>query len=194
MPSPSNTAAKIIAFSEIAEGWHFGEGTRPDHEIILKAIGINRSLEGAGFSLTNAFPGPDGDIKVTGYLNDYYLEVLVNLDGRFDLYAEKDDAVLFENDGLSLFSTILVISERGSQWHMSDSFIGTTLTSNWEGFSPRLLKYQAGAGYQLLIQNVLPQQDEHFASILTSTIPMSQERPQFFSKTGTLTYPMTASS
>jgi len=194
MPNPNNTAEKIIAFSQIPEGWHFGEGTHPQRACVLKALGINRALEGAGFSRTDAFLGPDGDIKVTGYLGDYYLEVLVNLDGSFDHYAEKDDEVLFEKDGLSLFSTLLIISGRGSQWHTSDSFIRTITIPNGVGSNPRPLKYQAGEGYQLLIQNVSPQPDEHFASISNSITPASQEYPPFFSKTRTLTYLMAASS
>jgi hypothetical protein len=84
----SGTAEKIDSFSTLPKKWYYGSGAPPQHDTIESALWWNSKLIGAGFDKTDAFPGVNGEIMVTGYSGPHYIEVLVEPNLRIDLIYE----------------------------------------------------------------------------------------------------------
>ncbi len=66
---PETTADKIRGFGGFKAGWHYGEGIPFPALAIDLALRVETMLRDAGYPATDAFPGTDGEIAVTGYLN-----------------------------------------------------------------------------------------------------------------------------
>lgn len=86
---PDQTAAKIIGFSHYEPGWCYGEGQIPTLTRVWVALSLNREAERAGFKETNAFLGLDGEIRVTAYDKDVYVEVTAEVDNTYTFVAER---------------------------------------------------------------------------------------------------------
>src|ERR1039458_7833127 len=95
VPTPA-TVKKIQGFSYLQEGWHYGNGTPPTDLIIGQAISVNNLFIQVGLTTTNAFPGVDGEIMVTAYKDEYYIECIVEKNGNYSITAEEKQ-VEFEN-------------------------------------------------------------------------------------------------
>lgn len=66
----------IRSFSELQEGWNFGEGIAPSDEVIDKALQIYRL--GKSFLLIgNAFPVGDGEIEISFSHKDHFIDILI---------------------------------------------------------------------------------------------------------------------
>ena len=85
------TRSKIKGFAEYVAGWHFGEGVPPSQDIIERASRIETYLRILGFAETDAFLGISGEVMVTGYRGNHYIEVLAEVDGQFGLVYEHGD-------------------------------------------------------------------------------------------------------
>ena len=103
MPTTTHRPAreKILDFSRYSKGWDYGEGKPFSPETICRALLINRVIIAKCTPETDAFPGPDGDIMVTAYCDQWYWEFLINASGRVTYVAEKDDRVIDERADLS---------------------------------------------------------------------------------------------
>lgn len=74
--SPDPVEEYIRSFSELPEGWNFGEGRAPSGEVINKAIEVYG--RGKSFMLTgNAFPLVDGEIEISFSNQDHFIDVLI---------------------------------------------------------------------------------------------------------------------
>lgn len=78
---------KVYSFLSLQEGWHYGEGTPPSISVVNKAY---RLIERASLSLfrTDVYPGVDGEVQVSLYFRDHYLEFLI----------ERDESVTFVHE------------------------------------------------------------------------------------------------
>jgi hypothetical protein len=86
--SANTTGEKILDFSEIEDGWHFGEGISISSKAIRDASRLYDVLIEYGFYETDAFPGLAGEVRVTAYWNDYYFEFTRERDGRWSFIEE----------------------------------------------------------------------------------------------------------
>jgi hypothetical protein len=84
----SGTAEKINLFSTLPERWHYGSGAAPRRDTVESALWWNSKVIHAGFDKTDAFPGVNGEIMVTGYAGPHYIEVLIEPSLRIDLVYE----------------------------------------------------------------------------------------------------------
>ena len=131
MPTIINRPArdKILDFSRYSKGWDYGEGKPFSTETLRRALLLNRIIIAKCTPETDAFPGPDGDIMVTAYWDQWYWEFLINAGGTVTYIAEKNDIVTDERDGLS-FNEALAIARRLTKqtWKLYESSMpsGTT--------------------------------------------------------------------
>jgi hypothetical protein len=101
-PSYDKTHKKILSFRALKKGWHFGEGVPLDELKLTQAIELNREAVQLGFLRTNAFPGVDGEIRVTVYHQEHYLEFTIETDDTITYIHEIDNREIENREGLSL--------------------------------------------------------------------------------------------
>jgi hypothetical protein len=125
----AQTAKKITGFEQLQPGWHYGGATPPTQHSIDLALSLNVAIWYAGFRRTNAFPGVDGEVRVTGYHGTIYLECTVELNGHITLVLEQDDREVMYREGLSMNEAFAELSKlRGITWASSGSSIRATTT------------------------------------------------------------------
>jgi hypothetical protein len=90
LPPPNHTEEKIRSFSMLAVGWHYGSGRTPSREMIATAVQWHRYLISLGFTVTDAFPGRNGEIMVTAYEGPYYIEILLETTSTVSFLHERD--------------------------------------------------------------------------------------------------------
>jgi hypothetical protein len=84
------TEEKIRSFSALPAGWHFGSGHAPSQEMVATAIQWHRHLIRLGFTVTDAFPGTNGEIMITAYEGARYIEILLETISTISLIQESD--------------------------------------------------------------------------------------------------------
>lgn len=86
---------KVRTFSELKKGWHFGHEGQPFLcETIFEAAKFAEAMERQGFS-TDAFPGLNGEIRVTIY--DPYYEFDFRQNGRHTFQGDQQTDPAFEH-------------------------------------------------------------------------------------------------
>jgi len=74
--SPDPVEDYIRSFSELPDGWNFGEGKAPSDEVINKAIQVYRLGKSFGL-MGNAFPVGDGEIEISFSYQDHFIDILI---------------------------------------------------------------------------------------------------------------------
>lgn len=82
---PSRTLQKLESFAALPQGWHYGRGGPISAETHQLAAQIWNDLLGAGFTLTDAFPGSDGEVQLTAYHQDHFLSLMIEPGGETTL-------------------------------------------------------------------------------------------------------------
>ncbi len=95
------TEQKITSFGKLPAGWNYGQGSPATSDRVITAILYNRLYRAYGFSKTDAFPGNDGEIMITAYEGDHYVEITFEIDNtcRFVYEYQRNEEVYKE--GLS---------------------------------------------------------------------------------------------
>lgn len=96
---------KVREFLEMEEGWHFGEGVTPTRETAKIALNI---AEKASLSLlsTDVFPGISGEIQLSVYHKNHYLEFIVEPNGAITYARESDDQEIEYEEGIRIENAI----------------------------------------------------------------------------------------
>ncbi len=89
--STDTTAEKIRSFASRSIGWHYGSGGPASKGTVGRALTYLAFIRLVGFAETDAFPGIDGEVMITGYHRDYYIELTLELDGSFRFAYQKGD-------------------------------------------------------------------------------------------------------
>ncbi len=128
-PSYHKTHKKILGFKSLKKGWHFGEGIPPEESRLTQSIELNREAVNLGFLRTNAFPGVDGEIRVTVYHQKHYLEFTIETDDTVTYIHEVDNQEIEYETGLSFEEAKGKIKAfREKEWNLSETSIGSILT------------------------------------------------------------------
>jgi hypothetical protein len=90
LPTSNSTEEKIRSFSMLAVGWHYGSGRAPSQETIATAIQWYKYLIRLGFTVTDSFPGRNGEIMVTAYEGPHYMEILLETTSTVSFLHERD--------------------------------------------------------------------------------------------------------
>jgi len=113
------TLEKVRAFMAMEEGWHFGEGVPPTREIVKKALNI---AESASLLLltTDVFLGVSGEIQVSIYFKNHYLEFIVEPDEAITYVRELDDQEVEYEEGINIDEAIEKLNSFGEEiWQIT---------------------------------------------------------------------------
>jgi hypothetical protein len=66
------TESKIRSFASYQNGWHYAQGITFSETAINDALVVHRQIFFKGFTRTNAFPGPTGQLQITMYHRNHY--------------------------------------------------------------------------------------------------------------------------
>ncbi|PZV13427.1 MAG: hypothetical protein DCF20_15465 [Pseudanabaena sp.] len=114
------TEKKINSFRTLPVGWHYGSGIAPLAKVLDLAIQLNQFAGLMGFEATDAFPGIDGEVMLTVYDGDIYLEFSIEVDGSINYVHEQGDEEVDSDDKISLYQAINHILKIGfSKWRSS---------------------------------------------------------------------------
>lgn len=115
------TVRKIRSFQDLAPGWNYGRGRPASGPTAKMAMSIYRLFVQLGFNATDAFPGDDGEIMVTAYKDNHYLECLVAPDNTLSFVYEVDDLEQKSIDRLSQTEALREINLiAGEIWNTSN--------------------------------------------------------------------------
>lgn len=114
------TEKKINSFRNLPVGWHYGSGIAPLAKVLDLAIKLNQWAGSMGFEATDAFPGIDGEVMLTVYDGDIYLEFSIEVDGSINYIREEGDKEIDSKEKISLHQAINYIKKIGlSKWRLS---------------------------------------------------------------------------
>lgn len=108
---PSKTEMKVREYARLPEGWFFGDCQGIENETVTISLRLLREAEHLGLHDTNVFPGGDGELLLTIYHGDYYMDLMVEPDGTVDVTVEKGEEELVYREGVSLLEAISEIGE-----------------------------------------------------------------------------------
>jgi hypothetical protein len=183
--TPALTASeKILLFSQLENGWDYGNGESILDVTIRVALMWNERLSNFGFQDTNASAGTDGEVAIGAAWGVHYVEVIIENDDTVSIAYDFDRKQVFYRLRMpeaDAYQTIIELV--GKIWSASTSFIPASTTgTKIGGFEP--LSGTTPAPYQLLAVNVwrsaaLPLASTYENTIISSS-PPSSGSPQYF--------------
>lgn len=99
---PHPTERRIRAFCRLEPGWNYGEGVGFREEVLALAVELHRRAVSQGFYVTDAFPGPSGEVAVSLYEGPITIEFVVLPSLEIEYVLERDDEELDRAQGLTL--------------------------------------------------------------------------------------------
>jgi len=175
-------ASQIISFSQLPDGWHYGEGRGGTDQAVKTALAIYGLLRINNAEDIEVFPDISGGILVAGYYDKENLEIFAGPDGRIDVVREVNDDIVDEKTGLSWNELEEYV--RGLPWKLmrsSDYFIPSISAKERDDLKVWLSEIlQTREVYQLSTPAVLevavkPSVNTYIAS----TTPKSQVIPPY---------------
>lgn len=106
-----NTEDKILDFKNLEKGWCYGEGIPIKDNVITQAMELHKVILHKGFGQTDAFPGLNGEVRITAYTAFDYLEfTFESFDKITFTYETKEVMVpVSYQEGLTLHDAILCV-------------------------------------------------------------------------------------
>jgi len=121
-----STMRKVQSFKNLALGWNYGQGGPVDPNVVRGAIAVLLNFSLAGLTDTDAFPGINGEVMVTAYERDHYLEAIVESDGSVSVTYDVDDVEKFSKERMGSEEALNKLQEiAGEIWNMFDFYIRT---------------------------------------------------------------------
>jgi len=170
---PIATVRKLTGFSQLPDGWHFGEGVPPSASVIKFSLHLLESATNLGFFDTDAFAGTAGQVRITIYRNEYYLEFTSYADGSVTYRREDSDDEVAYLEGQTLSQAVEHIRDfrqelsalRGDICTLSGSSIQPTTTSTAGDFRVLSFRTQVSAVSLSSVPTVSTQTVSPFAGI-----------------------------
>lgn len=171
---------KISDFLSLGNGWCYGEGLRFLRSTTDKANQIVIYFLSSGFSTIDAFPGLNGEIRVTAYAANHYLEFTLDSSGLSTFVHEKNDQEIAYEENLGLRDCYEKIMSLSNLCNLYESSIKGITTRTVAGFKALLLDRHQTEVFPLFATGVPLTLRERYASTFTVTTPTSAEARQFF--------------
>jgi hypothetical protein len=133
---------KVLSFLKLAPGWHFGEGVPPSRERVNKALSLVQHADWWGLE-TDAFPGIDGEVRVTIYCEEDYLEFTIEKDESIIFYQESGSTVLTPDETVTFEDALKKIRLLGSEIWRNTSESSTQSTSTSKKSDGKVLHLRA---------------------------------------------------
>jgi hypothetical protein len=177
-PTTWATEEKIHSFRDLEDGWHYGEGVHFQQSTLDSAIFLNQQAIKLALFETDAFPGVNGEVMVAIYLDEHYLEFILEPDGTVTFCREREDEEVLYRDGLSLQEAKTIILDfSGEIWMQSDySTEDATIVS---GNADSLASLFAAQQSQLSTLDVSPSPEEESVSTSVSITRRLRTTPRF---------------
>ncbi len=173
---------RIRNFLELSEGWHFGEGTK----ILPRAVGeaeyLNSLLGLNGFGETDAFPGLDGEIRITSYCTEDYFEFTRESDDSWTFLHERQGTEIERRSSLSLIDVFFIVSLLGKKVCTSSAsyrHLGTGTVGS-SGFRVWLSGRAPMEESQCLTETARCEPRKQFASTFQGSTRRFRMSPQYF--------------
>ncbi len=178
----SNTARKLAAFKNLPQGWNYGRGRPIRDDVYVHAESLLSYINELGISNTDAFPGSDGDVCITAYRFDHYLEVTVEVDLSISVSHEIEDNEDSFVENLSLAEAKKALREAIEKiWGLSDLFThGTMIEPRTDSIIWRLRNPLTAPGLLSLAPNVLKTAEEVFVTTSENSTQKYLEGLLFF--------------
>ncbi len=90
----NSTDSKIRSYETYEANWNFGEGVRFNDQEIGRALRMRQLFQLLGYTATDAFPGSIGEIAITAYKDDYFLQVIVEPGGLASVMVKDGHRVM----------------------------------------------------------------------------------------------------
>ncbi|WP_421997808.1 hypothetical protein [Reyranella sp.] len=167
-----STARKISQFAHLSAGWDYGRGGPIRSEVIEAALQWNVILKRLGAEETNAFPGTDGEIVVSGDFAADHFEIIVEDDLACVLAHDHKGRQVSHFDGLSQSEIVTKIA-LATRWKFSGSYIPQNLI---QGASAGVALHSATQSrtnvYPWSAHSASKNQARTFATISNATTPI----------------------
>ncbi len=169
---------KIWNFRHLADGWHSGEGVQFKEREIFDAINLHSEILNCGFLETDAFPGFNGEIRITLYSGENYFEFTLEPDGKWTFVHEREDKEIQYKELLTFQEAIKIVRSLEEQqlWNTSGFFHVTTGT-------------EKGLDFKAWLSNLRPVMEE-FPSLISSVPSAEVETFVDISEPFTIIYQM----
>ncbi len=123
----STVILKLRGFAELPKGWCYGEGIAPSAAVIGWGERLAIALLRSGFCELDAFPGLHGEVRVTAYTADDYVELTVETPTAVSVRYERHETVRYEHEDLPPAVALAQIKNTiAPQCSLSGSFINDT--------------------------------------------------------------------
>lgn len=150
-------AQKIRSFQDIPVGWCYGEGATFQPGIIDSATKLHSYALSKGFFETDAFPGVNGEIRITLYKDKYYLEFTIENNESITFAHEKDDNEVLYKENITYDDALKLIDFFWDEiWNSSEYCTATITTQGSNDFKVWLLKTPAAGAEFLYSKNSVP--------------------------------------
>lgn len=172
---------QIRSFSDLADGWHYGEGRGATELAMEAALTIHSHFIEHGIIEIEVFPDLDGGILISGYHENQTLEVFCNQGGHTDILHEIRDKVLHERNDVPMDEIVEYLG--GLPWRskkLFDSFILGTIVGKSDDLKVLLSRIHQMEVSRSLTPNVQEKAAEPNANIFEDFIPRQQEIPPYF--------------
>ncbi len=190
------TEGKIRRFSELGDGWHYGEGVAFDASVLRRSVALHWQVMREGYFTTDAFPGLYGQVVVTIYDGDHYVEYSVEPDGTIEYVYECEGREIQSEVGLTTDAAIGKLRDlRKEPWKSSESSSSSTMTYISADFSPALFSPQAGGLEEASpssANSALQSPEPPSASTSAGTTPTYQRNPRYSGAFPRTHFPLTA--
>lgn len=120
---------KIKSFRHLPKGWYYGEGVAASQDTVDTAAELHANAMILGLLKTDAFPGINGEIRITVYHGTIYLEFTIETDGLITFVREDYRRVTDSQTNLSLDDALNILRDAGREiWDsFGFSITGTTI-------------------------------------------------------------------
>ena len=168
---------KIVSFSRLEPGWHFGDGRPPTPCVTALAIRIANLARLNGATSVEAFPDIDGGVLVSAYCRQDTAEILCRVDGRLEFVYERNDE---EVDSATVHSWHDVARLLGAlQWRdesSSDFYTQNISAGKRKDIQVSLSKTLLEVGFRSSMPPVSHLETSHYVTISPDITPESGRR------------------
>jgi len=153
----TGTPGKILGFTELPTGWHYGNGGPISVDVVQIALDLNAYLVSSGLINTDAFPGANGEIQLTAYHTtadgrQHFIGIMIEPTRELSLVYEingQDGRAPVEAADVEKIKAIILEIARGigtaagEQWSILGTFTPKTSITNEDVLLRSLSKNQA---------------------------------------------------
>lgn len=170
---------KLKEIACLKNDWHYGEGVPPNKETLKKANSLIEQITMSMFDV-DVFPGIDGEIMVTAYHKEHYLEFTIECDQTVTYVYQKQKIDISYEEGLSFNDTIERLDAFCDKiWNIPESYTPNITTKEDKNLRVSPLKTHRQVAFQSSQKNVLTQQTDTSVNTYKNITPTSPPFHQF---------------